>query len=199
MANNQRRKPVTAQSVKAMILARQEIKQNASGFSSGIAFTTAGVIINLDTIGQGDNINQRSGDTIKFRHLRFQISAFEPTANVSSTFRLIIFHDTMANGAAPAVTDVLDTANFNAPFNGVNRQRNRFKILHDKLHVMVGAQPNAEVTDLVDIPLKMTRYYNDATATATNIGKNALFALVISSNGTTSVYSRSFAIRYTDS
>lgn len=192
-------KPVTARAVRDMILARQEVKQNSSGFLAGIAFTVAGTIIPLDTIGQGDNINQRSGDVIRIRKLFLQISSFEPTANASSTWRLVVFSDSMSSGAPPVVTDVLDTANFNAPFNAINRQRNRFKIFHDKLHVMVGAQPNAEVTDKVELKLNHLRYYNDGTATNSNIGRGALFALVISSNATTSVYSRSFSIRYTDS
>jgi len=192
-------RPVTKSAVKQILQSRQELKVNSSGITAGIAFTVAGVVTPLDTVGQGDNLNQRNGDTIRFQHLRLQITSFEPTANASSTWRLIVFHDTMANGASPAVTDVLDSANFNAPFNGINLQRRRFKVLHDRTHVMVGTQPNQEVNDIVDIPLKMTRYYNDATATSTNIGKNALFALIISSNATTSVYARNFQIRYTDS
>jgi len=196
---NMPKRVVTKESVKQILQSRQELKINTSGATAGVAFTTAGVVTPLDTVGQGDNINQRSGDTIRIVHLRIQISAFEPTANVSSTWRLIVFSDSMANGAAPAVTDVLDSANFTAPYNGINLQRHRFKIYHDKSHVLVGTQPNQEVFDIVDIPLKLTRYFNDTTATSTNIGKNALFALVISSNGTTSVYTRNFQIRYTDS
>jgi len=194
-----RGKLVTKTAVKQILQSRQELKVNSSGTTAGVAFTTAGVVTPLDTVGQGDDINQRSGDTVQLKHLRLQISAYEPTANVSSTWRLIVFSDTMANGAAPAVTDVLDSASFASPYKGINAQRRRFKILHDKLHVLVGTQPNQEVFDIVDIPLNITRYYNDTTATSTNIGKNALFALVISSNGTTSVYARNFQIRYTDS
>jgi hypothetical protein len=192
-------RPVTKDAVKQILQSRVETKVNSSGNTGSIAFTTTGTVIPLDTIGQGDNINQRSGDVIRITHLRFQITAYEPTANVSSTWRLIIFSDSMASGAAPAVTDLLDSAVFTAPYSGINWQRRRFRILHDKTHVLVGTQPNQEVTDIVDIPLKITRYYNDTTATSTNIGKNALFACVISSNGTTSVYARNFQIRYTDS
>jgi hypothetical protein len=192
-------KPVTKQSVKQILQSRQELKVNSSGNTGSIAFTTAGTIIPLDTVGQGDNINQRSGDIVRIQFLRFQITGYEPTANTSSTWRLIIFSDGMANGAAPAVTDLLDSAVFTAPYAGINVQRHRFKIYHDKTHTMVGGQPNQEVTDIVTLPLKLTRYYNDATSTSTNIGKNALFALVISSNAATSVYARNYQIRYTDS
>jgi hypothetical protein len=192
-------KPVTKAGVKQILQSRQEVKVNSSGITGGIAFTLAGTIIPLDTIGQGDNINQRSGDTVRINHLRVQTTAFEPTVNTSSTWRIIIFSDTMANGAPPAVTDVLDSASFTAPYNGVNFQRRRFKIYHDRTYVLVGGNPNQEVTDIFDSPMKVTRYYNDATATNSNIGKNALFALIISSNAVTSVYARNFQIRYTDS
>jgi hypothetical protein len=178
---------------------RQEVKQLSVGLATGIPFTLAGAIFQLDTIGQGDDINQRSGDITSMKHLRYQLTSFEPTVNASSTWRLIVFTDSMGNGAAPAVNEVLDVAVFASPYQPFNYQRRRFKILHDRTHTMVGGNANQEVTDIVDIPLNYRRYYNSTLSTSSNIGKNTLYALVITSNSTTSVFAHEWAIRYTDS
>lgn len=192
-------RPVTKVAVKQILLSRQEIKQFSSSNVAAIAFATAGTVFQLDTIGQGDDINQRSGDTIRFHSLRFHLGAYEPTAGTSTVFRVIIFHDSMANAAVPAVTDVLDSANFTAPYKGTNLQRNRFRVLYDRCATLCNNTQNQEVTTLVDIPLKGQRFYNDTTNGTSGIGKNALFALVIASGQATCVYQRQWGLRYTDS
>ncbi len=193
------RKLVSKQAVKQILSSRQELKVNSSALTTGVTFSLTGTILPLDTIGQGDDINQRSGDTVLLKYLRFQITGFEPTVNRSSTWRVLLFSDSMANGAAPSVTDVLDSAVFAAPYNGVNEQRKRFKFLFDRTLTMVGGNANQEATAIATVPLNIKRFYNNSSATSTNIGKGALFALIISSNVTTSLYSWCHQIRYTDS
>jgi hypothetical protein len=194
-----RPQPVTKQAVKQILLSRQEKKILTSGITTGNAFSNTGTMIPLDTISQGDDIGQRSGDVIRHLHLHMQVVSYEPIVNTSSVWRLIVFSDTMANGAAPAVTDVLASASFIASYNPLNLQRHRFKILYDKSHIMVGGNANQEANAIVDVDLNTTRYFNDTSASSTNIGRNALFALIISSNAATCIYSRSWQLQYTDS
>lgn len=120
------------------------------------------------------------------------------SAATSCTYRLIIFTDSMGSGTTVGVTDILQTATFSSPWNTINMQRKRFKIYYDKSHALVGATNAQEVTDIVQVRLNKTRWFNDATATATNIGRNAPYALVIASaaNG---VYTHQWGISYTDS
>lgn len=192
-------RPVSKVAVKQILQSRQETKQFTSSLTSSNAFSTAGTVFQLDTIGQGDDINQRSGDVIRIQHLNMNFGAYEPTAGVSTVIRLILFSDSMAYAAVPAVTDVLDSANWTAPYKATNLQRHRFKVYYDKAHVLCNNTNTQEVPLFLNIPLKLTRYYNDTTNGTSGIGKNALFALVIASGQATNVYARQWAVRYTDS
>lgn len=191
--------PVSKTAVKQILQSRQESKQMTVSNVVSIPFATAGTVFQLDTIGQGDDINQRSGDTIRINALEFFLSAYEPTAGTSTVFRVMLFSDSMANAAIPAVTDVLDSANFTAPIKGINFQRRRFKVLVDKDFVLCNNTQVQEVPVHVRLPLKITRYYNDTTNGTSGIGKNALFCLVISSGQATCIYQRQWCVRYTDS
>lgn len=95
---------------------------------------TTGSITLLNGCTQGSDYDERVGRKIVNRsvYIRGYVTP-TLTANVTSPpqlCRMILFIDNQPNGAAPAVTDVLNTANSTSQLNLNNRDR--FKILRDE-------------------------------------------------------------------
>lgn len=94
--------------------------------------TTAGTLTLLNGMVQGDDVAERVGRRFKmvsiWTKMDYHIAETE-SDETPVTVREIIFIDFQANGAAPAVTDVLDSADIHAFTNASNKQR--FKILSD--------------------------------------------------------------------
>jgi hypothetical protein len=168
--------------VHQLLQARFERKQFTTAHVGSVALTTAGVLIYLNPIAQGDNISDRQGDTIQAKHLRFHITGFNVTGTEGSTFRLAIFSDSMGSGGILGVTEFLQTANYTSPISAINMQRNRFHVYYDKCFEVVATSAKQEVNVVVDIPLNRKIFFNGATGANADIGKNALYALVIGSN-----------------
>jgi len=198
VAGSSSRKPVTKNAVKQILQSRQECKVFSSGLTVGVALATGGTLLQLTPIQQGDNIGNRSGDQIYMKDLVLRIVAFQAVAATSCTFRVIVFTDSMGSGGAVGVSEVLESSTFSSGLAAINRQRNRFRVFHDKFHTLVGATNTQEVVDDIHVKLGVTRYFNDASTAATNIGRNALYCLVIASaaNG---VFSHQWQLCYTDS
>jgi hypothetical protein len=173
---------VTKQALKQILQTRFERKQFTSALSADTALTTTGLVVYLNPIAQGDDITSRNGDVIQTKHLRLQFGAFDITGTQSNSVRLIVFSDGMANGA-PAVTDVLETANFTSPIAALAMQRNRFHLYHDSVFSIVSTASNQEVNVVVDVPLNRKVYFNGITNVSGFAGKNALFMLIIAANG----------------
>ncbi len=191
-------KPVSKETVKQILQSRQECKVFTSGLTAGVALAPGGTLLQLTPIQQGDNIGNRSGDQIYMKDLVLRIVAFQAVAATSCTFRVMVFSDSMGSGGVVGVSEVLETVNFTSGIAAINRQRNRFRVFHDKFHVLVGATNTQEVCDDIRVRINQTRYFNDASTAATNIGKNALYCLVIASaaNG---VFAHQWQLCYTDS
>jgi hypothetical protein len=189
---------VTKKQVKDMIKSVQEVKQLTTAISSGNAIAIGGGISNLSLVAQGDDVNNRSGDIITMKDLHLNLAFFQATAANSVSIRLIVFSDSMGSGGTVGITEVLFSANFTSPYLASNVQRNRFKIFHDEMFTMVGATDTQEVTRYLKIPINQKRYFNDATANATSVGKNTLYMLILGST-TVPVFAAQHALRFTDS
>jgi hypothetical protein len=189
---------VTKQQVKDLIKSVQEVKQLSTAISAGNAITTGGGISNLSLVAQGDDINNRSGDIITMKELDLYLAFFQATAANSVTIRLIVFSDSMGSGGTVGITEFLFSANFTSPYLAFNRQRNRFKVFHDEMFTMVGATQTQEVDRHLKIPINQKRYFNDATANATSVGKNTLYLLILGST-TVPVFAVQHSLRFTDS
>lgn len=91
-------------------------------------------------IAEGNGQSTRNGRkcTIKGIQWRYQISLPEtndaPDPVNPDTVRVIMFLDSQCNGAAAAVTDILESADFQSFRNLANSQR--FSILYDKTHTL---------------------------------------------------------------
>ncbi len=192
-------KPVTRQVVKDMIQSVQELKCLTPNATTGSTTVVAGTLHRLSDISQGDDISNRSGDTISMKRLHMRLNAFDTNATVrSTTVRIIIFTDSMGSGGSVGVTEVLQQANHLSAHAGINEQRKRFKFLYDDFFSVVAGTNYQERPHVMDLHIGQKRYYNDTSATATNTGKNSLYMLVLGSTVNVT-YDFAFQLQYTDS
>ena len=124
-----RTKYTTASDVRNIIMGNAELKRFVL-ISSGNSNSTAGVVNNLtNSIVQGDDLNQRTGDQIKVQKHVLHVKASAITVNQS--FRFILFKDNNNRGSTSTVGEVLNSANYLSQYNPVTKQQHRFTILHD--------------------------------------------------------------------
>jgi hypothetical protein len=177
----------------------QEIKYFTPAAVVTQTTATGGTLFRLTDIAQGDDIGNRSGDMISMKELRMKLNTFDTNATVrSTTVRLIIFSDSMGSGSAVGITELLNTAANYSQYTGINRQRHRFKIFYDDYFSVIAATNYQERPHNIHFLVNQKRYFNDSSATAANIGKNALYLLVLGST-TNVTFDFAYQLTYTDS
>jgi len=177
----------------------------------GTSLVTGSVLL-LNGIAQGTDYNQRIGRKCQLKSLfiRFTVNvnpgALGLLAPQGDVVRLLIVYDCQSNGAAPAITDVLSTVNYDSPMNLNNRDR--FKILYDKFATMYAYTYSSGTTIVAGnakpvflqkyIKLGMEEIFGGTAASIGSIQTGSIYFLTISQNEITQVnlYSR---VRYTDS
>lgn len=174
-----------------MIESRAEMKRIV-GTSSGTASAT-GAIIYKSAIAQGDSFDNRTGDKIRVHSIEWT-AAFTDTAN--NLFRFVLVEDTSNIGAAPAVTDILSSANIFAHMNPIYEIQHRFRVLLD---IKVSTSAAGEQYKIRSGLLKPKHpvYFNGTDSTASSGGKNAIYALVIGKSST-GTYDFTTSTRFTD-
>jgi hypothetical protein len=169
-----------------MINARLEHK--TCGLTASGATTVAGAVSYLSAVAEDDTVNGRTGTVIRPTKLELKFRAYD-AANINFV-RVVIFRDTMNQGASSAVTDVLLAATPTSPYNYLNvEQSRRFKILYDHTAAITPSGIAGAVFDKT-LVLKGNIHYIDTTDLVGSAGRNSLFALVLSSTaGATLVWS----------
>ncbi len=166
----------------------------------------------INIIPQGVTEVQRIGRrcTIKRIGWRYTLSIAEQDAQSTpvsaDSIRMILFVDKQANGATATITDVLESANFQAFNNLANK--GRFRVLMDRTHTIqpvtlasdgagvvssAAVRQDYEFFKECDLPIE----FNAATGAITEIRSNNLGVLVISTAGVTNLDSK-FRLRFTD-
>lgn len=154
----------------------------------------------------GTGPSERIGRQINVKSLNAYSTLYKIATTVSETInvRLIWFIDTQCNGQAPAITDVLQTANINSFRNMANSRR--FKVLKDQEYVLTsqnwdGSQFSS-VKRQVNVFAKMnTPIEYDASLTTgaiTTIRSNNILMLAISDTGNVAQLLGTVRIRYDD-
>lgn len=188
-------KPVTAK--RARNIAQQEAKRCMQRLAEKKHLTTsigganiaaAGVVNSAVVLSQGSSASTRTGNQIHLSLLTMMGNASIAAASAGDLYRLIVGWDTEADGAAPAVTDVLETAAFTATYNRDKvKPGGRFMILTDKI---IQCNAMTAVTGAVVHPIRYTRkldkvvYYQSNAGTISDVLKNNLFTIQITLNGT---------------
>ncbi len=116
--------------------AGKELKFHDVDFNDAVVAIGGTVEPSINLIAQGVTESQRIGRKCTIRSIgwRWQMTIPErdaaATPGQGSTLRMILFQDKQANGATAAVTDLLESADFQSFNNLVNK--GRFRTLMDK-------------------------------------------------------------------
>lgn len=175
--------------------------------------TAAGTVTaTINIIAQGVTETQRVGRkcTITNINWRYDITMNDTVTadSTSEVVRIILYQDTQCNGAAAAVTDLLESDNY-LSFNNL-ANKTRFRVLLDRTHDMIcpsGSGQNAadafgeSITSgsfykKCSIPLE---YDNSAsTGAITTIRSNNLGVMLLSKTGNLTTFVSKFRLRFSD-
>lgn len=101
------------------------------------AISSIGTFTLINGVAQGTDYTARIGRKITMRSILIRLF-FYPSSTVSAPIgdiiRVIVFFDSQTNGAAPAITDLLNTNAYDSPMNLNNRDR--FRVITDKYMTM---------------------------------------------------------------
>jgi len=152
---------------------------------TSVTTSSSGTIDLLTAIGQGTDINQRVGDSIRCQKLTYSLLC---TRNgTDGCVRAIIFRDTENQGSTPSATDLLEavsgTLSIVTPYtwfnHNSNAQKNRFVILLDDVLTVSSSEPNAVISvKFSQNEMKHTRF-RGTTDAASSSAEGALFLLII--------------------
>jgi len=179
--------------------------------SGGTTITSTATVVNFTNIAQGNDYNNRSGDSILGQALEFRATAVGNTAVPRNIIRVLIVVDRENHGVDPVIGDVLQggTQPFLQPMLATSA--NRFEVLYDELVSVVnapGLAASGTSTDYVPDrvvfrPLirkwnKHVKYTSSAGADASN-WENAIFLMAISSDATNGpLLQYTFRLHFTD-
>lgn len=160
----------------------------------------SGSVTYLVPIGQGDNISEREGDSIKVQRCSIMgtVSRGAAATSLYDTIRVLIIRDLQNAGVTPLASDVLETVGTAfAPYQSVDfisgsDLNKRFTIVYDELFVVD--------TDDPAVPFSFTSnhdchtFFRGTTNTVASAGNGAYF-LVAVSDATANVPSVNFSFR----
>ncbi len=149
----------------------------------------------INGIAQGTSESERIGRKCAIKSIDWKIAlqkASSQNTTADDVARIILYLDKQANGAAPAILDLLETADFQSHYNLSNS--NRFRILMDRTTAVNGfaGSGNGTANDShsrtiiqryhkrCNIPLE----FSSTTGTLTEIRSNNIGVLTISRDGT---------------
>ncbi len=197
-----------------------ELKFLDQDIDDAVIVTTGTVFLNGSTeasllrIAEGNGESGRIGRKITIKSINWRFTIDVPEADGvanpqnSDTVRVILYLDKQTNGAAAAITDILETASFQS-FNNLSNSK-RFRTLLDRtytINVKAGGS-NGTTSDWaqnriddtffkkVNIPIE---YANTATdGSLATIRSNNIGLLLISGTGVAGFQSK-MRLRYSDS
>lgn len=156
-----------------------EVKRFDQGANGSISTTMA--INHLSPIAQGNDINQRSGNSILGKYLTAKITFTINASATASNILCIIFQDMESTAGTPisAAQLLTSAANTNSPINEDFTQR---VVVLKRFQVDLDNASNKTLTRECYIPLNFhIRFTGSAGA---NYDKNALFIALLSTEAT---------------
>ncbi len=163
----------------------------------------------INTIAQGVTEVTRVGRKCRIKSIlwRYNLELVQgATVGLSETVRCIVYQDTQCNGATAAVTDILESDNYQS-FNNLANS-GRFRILYDKTHVLnpSASAGNGTANDVAqhdinrafykkcDIPIE----FSATTGAITEIRSNNLCILTVSKTGGLAAMDSKIRLRFSD-
>lgn len=173
----------------AKVLEKKYYQKSHSGVSPG----TAGTFYQLGVpdIVEGTSDANRIGNQVRLLKIGLNGLIYD-TAALTGNARVIIVQDLQYNGANPAVTDILASSATYSLYNHNNvigAGGARFKILADKFYTTDWLISTASTWHHVHFSVKPNCIvqYKGSTATAADVVKNNVYALVIGFTATTTM------------
>lgn len=158
----------------------------ATGTFTNVA-QAVGAIDYLTQIGQGVTKTGRLGDQIRLIRVQFRIQGTSPVATAGIINRIMIVKDTQAVAGTPSITGGV-TSIFN---NGVPLtmqtagNMDRFQVLKDYSYSAVAASNGNNMGCFnFDMKCNILTDFTSTGATAASSGKNALYVVVLTDDGT---------------
>lgn len=155
----------------------------------------------LNGVANGTDASTRIGRklTIKSLLLKYQWQ-LAPTSTGGSPLRILVVYDKQANGAAPAITDILLADNFNSPNNLSNRDR--FVTIFDRITDPVSTGDQFAIADVNFKSLELEQMFNAGSAgTIADITSGSIYLFVAQMGGIGTAnpfFAYRSRIRYTD-
>lgn len=181
------------QAVKKIVEKQAELKHFDQG-GTGTGMPTAGSIIALTSITQGDASDNREGNKVNVKSVQFK--CFIRRVATDSSARVILFQFLRpVPGTNPATADLVVTSG--SMISPVKANTASFRILMDKrLPTMTAENPSY----VVEYFKRMNFSINFVDGTAANWSRNPLFLYLISDNaGNNPLIDFTCRIRFTDS
>lgn len=141
-------------------------------------YTGASVITCLNQVARGDDYNERIGRSIKNASVQLDFDAYHNTTDTTTftVVRWMLIIDKEANGAVPAVTDILTTENTTSFRNLTNRRR--FVIIKDARILLDNNRESRSVKYFRRLALKTIFNSGDA-GTVADIDSGSLLLVLI--------------------
>lgn len=185
-----------------------ELKTIDSGSVGPTNFSTAGAVLLLNGVAQGDDYTNRIGRKITMKSILMRFSVFSQATDNLQTgdiLRVMIVYDNQSNGVAPTVANILQTASWDSPQNLDNRDR--FLVLADKVFnrpaaiyaagVITAGQAGAASRKIYR-KISLQTQFNGTGATVGSIAGGSVYMLTISAYGAQYDYYSNCRIRFTD-
>lgn len=111
---------------------RQEEKKNVDVAYGPTAQSTTEAVTHLTPIAQGTTHNQRVGLKVTANYLQMRFTCRGNATAIQQSMRIVIVADMQNEGAAPAWTDIFQSASYLSPRQLISQPANRWKVLMDK-------------------------------------------------------------------
>lgn len=163
--------------------------------------TATSIATNITAIAQGNDEGQRIGRSINAKYLTAKFSVWTDSA-ANGSARFLIIQDTMSQGNTIMTPGTfLSTADQNgvtvAPVADIYKPR--IKILCDKTHTFSINGPNGwNINVFRKVPFRNRRIEYTST-TSTDVGKNQIYAYIITDGVNTIDVTSCLSVAYTDS
>ena len=162
------------------------------------SYAAAGSLNLLNGLAPGTGPSQHIGRKVKFLSMLFRGAI--TSGNTGATpfrgmIRTLIVFDKQANATAPAVGDILETADATSPMDMNNRDR--FAVIYNKLHAIdqSGGHQSAYIEFYKKISLS-TIFNAGVAGTVADITTGSIYLVVLGANGDASVPTNQPALYY---
>ena len=145
--------------------------------------SNAGSIFILNDIAAGDDVNNRTGNSILAKYLTFNYTVSALAAATTTNLRILIVVDTENIGANPTISQILQntliTGSLTAPINSDNTAR--FTVLMDRHHSFTNT---GQLTIQRKNYKKLDFHIRFTGTLSSNFQKNSIYVLAVSDQTT---------------